>query len=88
MKRQLKGLKLITISWLSLKLTKKRLLQAIRSSLRKEKPLMSRLSFLKNESMRLHNQHDKLDESNDSLVDYMWNEYELTYSYALEFKER
>ena len=36
--------------------------------------------------MRLHNQHDKLDESNDSLVDYMWNEYELTYSYALELK--
>ena len=36
--------------------------------------------------MRLHNQHDKLDGSNDSLVDYMWNEYELTYSYALELK--
>ncbi|MGN0317274.1 MAG: chromosome segregation protein SMC [Lachnospira sp.] len=41
---------------------------------------------LEKESMRLHNQHDKLDESNDALVDYMWNEYELTYSYALELK--
>ena len=36
--------------------------------------------------MRLHNQYDKFDESNDTLVDYMWSEYELTYSYALELK--
>lgn len=36
--------------------------------------------------MRLHNQYDRLEESYDSLVDYMWNEYELTYSYALELK--
>ena len=35
---------------------------------------------------QLHNQYDRLEESYDSLVDYMWNEYELTYSYALELK--
>lgn len=36
--------------------------------------------------MRLHNQQEKLEEENDSIVDYMWNEYELTYSYAAELR--
>ena len=53
---------------------------------KKREELNEKIMLLENESMRLHNQYDKLDESNDALVDYMWSEYELTYSYALELK--
>ena len=53
---------------------------------KKREELNEKIMLLEKESMRLHNQYDKLDESNDTLVDYMWSEYELTYSYALELK--
>jgi chromosome segregation protein len=53
---------------------------------KKREELNEKIMLLEKESMRLHNQYDKLDESNDALVDYMWSEYELTYSYALELK--
>lgn len=57
-----------------------------KSSFDKRDEINNRIVLLEKESMRLHNQHEKLDEANDSLVDYMWNEYELTYSYALELR--
>ena len=53
---------------------------------KKREELNEKIMLLEKESMRLHNQYDKLDESNDTLVDYMWSEYELTYIYALELK--
>ena len=53
---------------------------------KKREELNEKIILLEKDSMRLHNQHDRLEESYDSLVDYMWNEYELTYSYALELK--
>jgi len=57
-----------------------------KSSFDKRDKINNTIVSLEKESMRLHTQHEKLDEANDSLVDYMWNEYELTYSYALELK--
>ena len=53
---------------------------------KKREELNEKIILLEKDSMRLHNQYDRLEESYDSLVDYMWNEYELTYSYALELK--
>ena len=53
---------------------------------KKRDELNEKIILLEKDSMRLHNQYDRLEESYDSLVDYMWNEYELTYSYALELK--
>ena len=53
---------------------------------KKREELNEKIILLEKDSMRLHNQNDRLEESYDSLVDYMWNEYELTYSYALELK--
>ena len=53
---------------------------------KKREELNEKIILLEKDSMRLHNKYDRLEESYDSLVDYMWNEYELTYSYALELK--
>lgn len=53
---------------------------------KKREELNEKIILLEKDNMRLHNQYDRLEESYDSLVDYMWNEYELTYSYALELK--
>ncbi len=52
----------------------------------KRESISNTINSLDKESYRLHSQKEKLEESNDSLVDYMWNEYELTYNYALELK--
>lgn len=52
----------------------------------KRESLSNQIASLDKECFRLNSQKEKLDESNDNLVDYMWNEYELTYSYALELK--
>lgn len=52
----------------------------------KRENLSSQIAALDKECFRLNAQKEKLDEANDNLVDYMWNEYELTYSYALELK--
>ena len=57
-----------------------------REFFKKREELNEKIILLEKDSMRLHNQYDRLEESYDSLVDYMWNEYELTYSYALELK--
>lgn len=44
--------------------------------------LADRISRLDKESFRLHNQKEKLEEKQEGLVNYMWSEYELTYSTA------
>ena len=69
-----------------LKADKEKVTASHKEFFKKRETLNEQIILLEKESMRLHNQHDKLDESNDSLVDYMWNEYELTYSYARELK--
>ena len=48
----------------------------------KREALSARISDLDKELMRLQNQNDKLAERQDSQVDYMWNEYGLTFSTA------
>jgi chromosome segregation protein len=49
---------------------------------RKREELSERVSLLDKELFRLQSQKEKLDERLDGQVNYMWNEYELTYSTA------
>ena len=74
---------------LSLLLAQLTLRPAHREHLRSPKRGLSdeQIAALDKESYRLASQQEKLNEANDSLVDYMWNEYELTYSYALELRD-
>lgn len=51
---------------------------------RKEE-VSERISALDKEVFRLQNQKEKLDERLENQVNYMWNEYELTYSTAERF---
>ena len=81
-----KGLEANNDKLSKLKADKEKVTASHKEFFKKRETLNEQIILLEKESMRLHNQHDKLDESNDSLVDYMWNEYELTYSYALELK--
>ena len=53
----------------------------------KREELTDRLSRLDKDLFRLQNQKEKQEEKRDSFVDYMWNEYELTYSSAKESKD-
>ena len=50
----------------------------------KREKISATIAQLDKECYRLNSQNEKLQESNDNLVNYMWNEYELTYSYAVE----
>lgn len=52
----------------------------------KREELNERISSLDKEMFRLSAQKEKLEESNESQVNYMWNEYELTYNAALELR--
>ncbi len=53
----------------------------------KRESISSKIADLDKECFRLNSNKEKLEETNDSLVDYMWNEYEITYSYALELRD-
>ena len=53
----------------------------------KREELSERISTLDKELFRLQNQREKQEEKRDSFVDYMWNEYELTYSTAEALKD-
>ena len=48
--------------------------------------LSDRKTQLDKEVFRLNSQREKLEETADSLTDYMWEEYELTYNTALPMK--
>ena len=52
----------------------------------KREKLNEHITDLDKEVYRLNSGKEKLEESSDSITDYMWSEYELTYSYALELK--
>lgn len=52
----------------------------------KREIIAGRISDLDKEVYRLNATKEKLEESLDVLTDYMWDEYELTYSYASEYK--
>lgn len=53
----------------------------------KREQLAGRMNDLDKECYRLKTQQEKLEEENDDLAAYMWNEYELTYNYALALKD-
>ncbi|MDR0923707.1 MAG: chromosome segregation protein SMC [Hungatella sp.] len=55
---------------------------------RKREELTGRISLLDKEMFRLQSQKEKLDEWMESHVNYMWNEYELTFSTAKELKNQ
>ena len=52
----------------------------------KREELTGRISLLDKELFRLQSQKEKLDEWMESHVNYMWNEYELTYSTAEDLR--
>lgn len=55
---------------------------------RKREELTGRISLLDKELFRLQSQKEKLDEWMESHVNYMWNEYELTFSTAKDLRNQ
>ncbi len=53
----------------------------------KKEELSDRLKLLDRDSFRLQNQKERLNERLEAQVDYMWSEYELTYSRAEELRK-
>ena len=53
----------------------------------KREELSDKQTRLDKEVFRLNSQREKLEETVDSLTDYMWEEYELTYNTALPMKK-
>lgn len=53
----------------------------------KRESITARIADLDKEVYRLNAIKEKQEEALDTLTDYMWNEYELTYSYASELKD-
>ncbi len=49
--------------------------------------LSEQISLLDKENFRLQNQQEKLTEQNDSQINYIWEEYQLTFSTARELKD-
>lgn len=52
----------------------------------KREELNEKMSSYDKELFRLNSQKEKLEETNESQISYMWNEYELTISAALELR--
>lgn len=53
----------------------------------KREALSEKMSALDKELYRLNNQAEKLEQENENQINYMWNEYELTYSASLELRD-
>ena len=52
----------------------------------KREAVSEQMNSLDKEMYRLNSQKEKLEEQNENQVNYMWNEYELTYQSALEYR--
>ncbi len=52
----------------------------------KREQLSEKISTLDREIFRLNSQKEKLEEQKDMQINYMWEEYEITYSMAVELK--
>lgn len=61
---------------------KEKLNQSQKSFFQKREELSERMSSLDKECFRLNAQREKLEEAKDAQINYMWEEYELTYSTA------
>lgn len=57
-----------------------------KSFLKKREDLSGRMSDLDKEIFRLESRKESYEESADKQINYMWEEYELTYSHALELR--
>ncbi|MDD3338239.1 MAG: chromosome segregation protein SMC [Lachnospiraceae bacterium] len=57
-----------------------------KSFFRKRDELSERMSLLDKECFRLNNQKERLEESQESQINYMWEEYEITPISAQEFR--
>jgi len=58
-----------------------------KASIEKREKMNAHISDLDKEMVRLNANIEKHQEANDKLVNYMWEEYELTYSYALQLRD-
>jgi len=63
---------------------KQSLLEDNKNFFEKREELSKRENELDKESFRLQSQKEKLDEDYENLINYMWEEYELTYGAAVE----
>lgn len=64
-------------------LKKEKLTQEHKTFFSKRDELSARMNLLDKESYRLLGQKEKLEENQETQVNYMWEEYEITYSQAL-----
>ena len=64
-------------------LKKEKMTQEHKAFFSKRDELSARMSLLDKESYRLLGQKEKLEENQETQVNYMWEEYEITYSQAL-----
>lgn len=64
-------------------LKKEKLTQEHKAFFSKRDELSARMNLLDKESYRLLGQKEKLEENQEAQVNYMWEEYEITYSQAL-----
>ncbi len=53
----------------------------------KREELNEKISAIDKEVFRLNSQKEKLEETNESQINYMWNEYELTVTKAMDMKD-
>ncbi|MGN0370533.1 MAG: chromosome segregation protein SMC [Butyrivibrio sp.] len=70
-----------------LKSEKELLTQAIKSFFDSREECQQKLVSLEKEQYRLSQTAEKLESLKDSRIDYMWNEYEITLSQAMELKD-
>ncbi len=55
--------------------------------LKRQEDLINEKNSLDKEKIRLSNQREKITESMDNLINYMWEQYEITYNQALLLKQ-
>jgi chromosome segregation protein len=70
----------------NLTITKEDISKSHKGFFQKREQLAKEINDLDKESFRLNNQLEKLIEQSDEKINYMWEEYELTFSTALELK--
>lgn len=70
-----------------LKITREQWNETHKAFFEKREQISARISDLDKEVTRLNANIEKQEEADDKIVNYIWEEYELTYSYALPFKD-
>lgn len=58
-----------------------------KSFFEKRDEIQRNIAELEKEQLRLESQHEKCEEINETKINYMWNEYEITYSKACELRD-